>query len=83
MMTNEDRADRGEDAVRGATERTRAWGIEDEATCVSDALAYVAHYCDRLGIDPYEAFPAALRSYEGDAEDGPPAARVEDLGASA
>lgn len=66
---NERRADLGRAAVSAA----RQTDVESAATAVVDVLAYIAHFCDRLGLDPNAAFEDGLRCYEGDAEDGPPA----------
>lgn len=73
---NEHRADLGQGAVRYATTAggTGAWHTEPRETCVIDTLAYIAHYLDRLGVDPADAFRRGLDSYTGDHEDGPPAA---------
>jgi hypothetical protein len=46
---------------------------EPAATAVIDVLAYIAHFCDRLGLNPEETFSAGIRSYTGDFEDGPAA----------
>lgn len=73
MLTNEDRADLGEDAVRDIAGRTGVAVVEDASTALTDVLSYVAHFCDRLGLDAADVFDAALRSYDGDSEDGPPA----------
>jgi hypothetical protein len=72
-MDNERRADLGADAVMAAAYQTNVVRTDDAATAITDALAYVAHFCDRLGLDPAATFVHALQSYEGDFEDGPPA----------
>lgn len=77
-MNNERRADLGRDAIREAGAQTRVIEQETVETCISDVLAYVAHFCNRVGLDPYETFRAGLHSYEGDSEDGPPARRQLD-----
>jgi predicted HAD superfamily Cof-like phosphohydrolase len=50
------------------------WGSNDLHTDLSDALADVVHFIHRCGLDPEELFDHALRSAEGDLEDGPEAA---------
>ena len=70
---NEARADQGSQIRRC----TPDWGRNDIETDVTDALASVCHYLHRLGLDPEEVFDDALRSAEGDLEDGPEA--LEDL----
>ena len=68
-MDNEDRADLGTIEVMAA----------DEAqTAISDVLAYVAHLCDRCGLDPAQMFDNGLCSYDGDFEDGPRAVHTFD-----
>jgi len=74
---NEQRADWGEDAVHCAAKQTGVWDNDDAESAVSDVLAYIAHYCDRLGIDPEATFTRGLNSYTGDFEDGP---KVEVVG---
>ena len=68
---NEQRADWGEDAVCCAAKQTGVWDNDDAESAVSDVLAYIAHYCDRLGIDPEATFLRGPNSYTGDFEDGP------------
>lgn len=70
-MDNERRADLGALAIKRPARETNVYEVESAETAVIDVLAYVAHFCDRLGIDPAETFAAGLRSYEGDFEDGP------------
>jgi hypothetical protein len=70
-MDNEKRATIGQNMVAlGATD-TNVINVECIRTCVLDTLAYVAHFCDRVGLDPHDAFMDGLESYEGDFEDGP------------
>lgn len=78
MMDNERRADLGSAAVLRAALETNVARADGAQTAVSDVLAYIAHFCDRLGLDPEAMFAAALRSYHGDSEDGPPAAKTLD-----
>lgn len=73
MIDNERRADLGESAVMAAAVETNVAQVEDAETAVRDVLAYIAHFCDRLGLDPDTVFRSALGSYEGDFDDGPPA----------
>ncbi|MCA1571024.1 MAG: hypothetical protein LC798_12025 [Chloroflexi bacterium] len=72
-LDNEGRATLGADAVSIAARQTNVAVVESAQTAVTDVLAYVAHFCDRLGLNPRETFDAGLRSYEGDFEDGPAA----------
>jgi hypothetical protein len=77
-MDNERRADLGAAAVMAAATETNVAEVETASTGITDVLAYVAHFCDRLGLDPRTHFAAGLESYEGDSEDGPAAAVVAD-----
>lgn len=76
MLDNEDRADLGEEAVYAAAKQTNVHEQEDAATAITDVLAYIAHFCERVGLDPAETFRSGLDSYEGDFEDGPRAAKL-------
>jgi hypothetical protein len=70
MMDNEDRADLGAMAVMAAATVTEV--ANDEAdTAIRDVLSYVAHLCDRCGLDPKKMFEDGLDSYYGDFEDAP------------
>lgn len=81
MITrNEERADLGADAVLAAASKTNVHAVEAAETAVTDALAYIAHFCDRLGLTPSDVFESALTSYEGDFEDGPAAKHTLDAG---
>ncbi len=75
MLTNEQRADVGELMVRPGAASMRGGDHEPVSTCIVDTLAYVAHFCDRAGLDPCRIFDAAIAGYRGDGEDGPRAAR--------
>lgn len=77
-LDNEDRATLGADAVSIAARQTNVAVVESAQTAVTDVLAYVAHFCDRLGLDARATFDAGLRSYEGDFEDGPAARHTLD-----
>jgi hypothetical protein len=77
MMDNERRADLGRLAIGAAADETNVSKVEGVGTCVTDVLAYIAHFCDRIGADPREMFEDGLRSYEGDFEDGEGAKRDE------
>ncbi len=70
IADNADRARYGLDAVARVALRAGS-AEEDPATAITDVLAYIAHACDALGIDPRTAFAAAYESYRGDGEDGP------------
>jgi len=76
MMDNERRADLGLMAVKPPARETNVWNVEAAETTITDVLAYIAHLCDRCGLDPTETFDSGLRSYEGDFEDGPRAAHT-------
>jgi hypothetical protein len=78
MMDNERRADLGATAVITAATITNVARMEAAETAICDVLAYIAHFCDRCGLDPRSAFTDGLRFYAGDFEDGPIAARVVD-----
>jgi hypothetical protein len=73
MLDNEARADYGRHAIMTVARKTNVATVEPAATAVTDVLAYIAHFCDRLGLDPADMFDAGLHSYQGDSEDGPPA----------
>lgn len=75
--TNERRADFGDLAVRTVASQT---GVDKDTidTAVRDAVAYIAHFCDRYGLDPHETITAGLTSYGGDFEDGDGAERIAD-----
>jgi hypothetical protein len=70
---NETRADLGQAAVMvGCVD----WhSDEDWEAHVSDAVANVVHFCRRAGLDPETLLQSALRSADGDLEDGPEAPR--------
>jgi hypothetical protein len=78
MMDNERRADLGREAVAAAARQTNVLAAERAVTAITDVLAYVAHFCDRCRLNPHAVFDAALRSYQGDFEDGPRAAGTID-----
>jgi hypothetical protein len=73
-MDNERRADLGEMAIMVAASQTSVAAVETAETAVVDVLAYVAHFCNRLRLEPDVMFQRGLNSYDGDSEDGPPAA---------
>lgn len=75
MMDNEQRAELGLAAIRAAASVTNVWRVELADTATIDVLSYIAHACDRAGLDPRETFAAGLESYEGDFEDGPRAVK--------
>jgi hypothetical protein len=77
-MDNERRADLGATAVMTAATITNVAQMEAAETAIKDVLAYIAHFCDRCGLDPQTAFTDGLRSYEGDFEDGPGATPAVD-----
>jgi hypothetical protein len=77
-MDNERRADLGIASVRAAASVTNVWRVEPIETSITDVLAYIAHTCDRFGLDPELMFEAGLNSYRGDSEDGPPARELAD-----
>jgi hypothetical protein len=57
-----------------AAEMTNIASVEPAEAVMSDVLAYMAHFCDRCGLEARAMFERGLRSYEGDSEDGPGAA---------
>lgn len=73
---NEARADRGEAAIMIGCS---GYAIDNNGIWmnVKDALSYIAHFCDRAGLDVEETFAAGIDSYHGDFEDGPGAQRDE------
>ncbi len=70
ISDNADRARYGLDAVAAVALRTGV-AHDDPATAISDVLAYIAHACDALGLDPLELFKDGHWSYCDDREDGP------------
>jgi len=78
MMDNERRADLGRMAVERPATETGVWEADDRQTAVTDVLAYIAHYCDRLGLDANHVFADGIHSYIGDFEDGPRAKKGDD-----
>jgi hypothetical protein len=71
---NETRADWGQAGVMLACPDFSTGG-NGLATDVTDALANIAHFCDRAGLN-FEALAAgAVESRNGDYDDGEPAAR--------
>jgi hypothetical protein len=75
ITDNEDRADLGAIAVMAAATITEV--ARDEAdTAICDVVSYMAHLCDRCGLDPKAMFASGLESYDGDFEDGPRAAHT-------
>ena len=52
---------------------TPDWGSNELATDITDALADVVHFIHRCGLNPNALFDDALRSAQGDLEDGPEA----------
>jgi hypothetical protein len=81
-MDNEDRADLGLTAVLAAATITEVDNAAEAHTAISDVLSYVAHLCDRCGLDARKMFEDGLDSYDGDSEDGPWAAHTLDAGRS-
>jgi hypothetical protein len=76
VIDNEERADYGLMAVMPVAMETGVAEQEFADTAITDVLAYIAHLCDRLGLNPDEMFSSALHSYQGDEEDGPFAEKV-------
>jgi hypothetical protein len=81
VIDNEDRADLGEIAVMAGATVTGV-ATDEAGSAICDVVSYIAHLCDRLGLDPAEMFASALESYDGDFEDGPRAAHTLDAGRS-
>lgn len=75
MMDNDRRAELGITAIRAAASVTNVWRVELADTAIIDVLSYIAHACDRAGLDARETFAAGLESYQGDFEDGPAVAQ--------
>lgn len=75
-VDNDDRADLGTIAVMAAATLTEVAAVESARTALTDVVSYMAHLCDRLGLDPAEVFASGLESYDGDFEDGPRAAHT-------
>jgi hypothetical protein len=76
VIDNEDRADLGVIAVMAAATLTGVAIAEEADTAICDVISYIAHLCDRLGLDPAETFADGLESYDGDFEDKPRAAHT-------
>lgn len=62
---NNDRATLGEEAVCNSPDSGCS-----VYTCMSDLLANISHFCDRVGVDFLELCEAAERSKQGDREEG-------------
>lgn len=77
-MNNERRADLGAAAIAVAATATNVIDTDTIETSVTDVLAYIAHFCDRAGLDPSFTFDRAIGSYIGDFEDGPAAEKRVD-----
>lgn len=75
---NESRADLAEAMLAVGTDRNGENADEDVATDVSDALANLAHFCVRAGLDFGALVDKASNAATGDLEDGPEAARDTD-----
>ena len=65
-MTNETRADLGFAAVAGPAKRTGVWDGLPAVTAIEDALSFIAHACDRAGLNPVETFCDGLKTYRDD-----------------
>lgn len=83
MLDNEDRANIGEELLKTVNHETNVLspdgGNVDIDTAVTDSIAYLLHVLVRVGDirrgpdmsnDVKEILDSALRSFEGDAEDG-------------
>jgi hypothetical protein len=70
-MNNERRADCGESAIYSAGMATGVVRVEDVETAITDVLAYIAHFCDRCGLDAESMFKHGIQSYSMDCQDGP------------
>jgi hypothetical protein len=68
---NETRADWGQAAVMTGCPDYAVSG-EELWTDIHDALSNIAHFCERVGVNPKDVFTSAIKSYVGDHEDGPP-----------
>jgi hypothetical protein len=76
VIDNEDRADLGAITVLPAAALTEVDTKEEADTAIIQVLSYVAHLCDRFGLDPEKMFANGLESYDGDFEDGSRAAHT-------
>jgi hypothetical protein len=68
---NEKRADLGALAIIAAADETNVSYVESAHTAIIDVLSYVAHFCNRFGLDPRIVFDCGFDSYRGDFADGP------------
>jgi hypothetical protein len=66
MRSNETRADLGFAAVEGAATRTDVWDGLPAVTAIEDVLSFIAHACDRVGLNPVETFCDGLKTYRDD-----------------
>jgi hypothetical protein len=72
---NESRADRSEWMLAVSSDRSGENEPSEVATDVSDALANLAHFCVRAGLDFDALVDHAKHAAIGDLEDGPEALR--------
>lgn len=71
-MTNEQRADIGQRMVAQAARQAGDYERECAESVAIDAASYLAHFCDRLGLDPVMVLTEGTAAYLADAdEDGP------------
>jgi hypothetical protein len=72
-MNSEQRADLAIRGLRAIAIRDGSWSTLPAETAISDALANIAHLCDRLGIDAGTLFDHALNVHQGDLTEDRPA----------
>lgn len=68
-LSSRHHTDRGANAVLAAARDTSLHIAEPAGAAVVGALACIAHFCNRLGLDPIAAFEDALCSYADHDED--------------
>lgn len=76
--TNEQRADLAQTGILALNQEACTRGMFPAAASIEDALACVAHLCDRVGLAPAETFRDALRRYRQNLEGDERAAQIAD-----
>jgi len=69
MTSNETRADLGFAAVEGAATTTGVWDGLPAVTAIEDVLSFIAHACDRVGLNPVETFCDGLKTYREEVQE--------------
>lgn len=80
---NERRADTAMAAVQDYSDRNYAADVEDKVSelylDITDLISDLLHLGERYGFEPSDLLSKARASFEGDAEDGPPAHQLHEI----